>query len=145
MNEQDLIEKLRRVEALHRGGATAGERAAAAEAMARLQARLETFEQEDPAREVRFSLENRWSRALFLALLRRHGLKPYRRPRQRRTTVMVRISERYCDEVLWPEFLELNQVLVGYLNDVADRVIGEVLQADRSDAGVVDEPSALAG
>ncbi|MGE0708811.1 MAG: hypothetical protein AB7N76_21640 [Planctomycetota bacterium] len=144
MNEQELIEKLRLVEALVVGGATEGERAAAEKAKARIEDRLRALEAEDPPREYRFALGNTWSRQLFVALARRYGLKPYRYRRQRYTTVMLRVSSRFCDEVLWPEFTRLDSLLAGYLNEVASRVIGEAIHADRSEAEAVAEPARIA-
>src|SRR5450631_2148796 len=89
-----LIEKLRRIEALYDGATTSGERDAAAEARRKVSERLSGFKAPpDPATEYRFSMENAWSRNLFVALARRSGLKPYRYPRQRRTTVMLRLTE----------------------------------------------------
>ena len=48
----------------------------------------------------------------------RYGLKPYRLYRQRLTTVMLRVPKRFIDQVLWPEFQELNAALMQYLNEV---------------------------
>ena len=38
------------------------------------------------------------------------------------------------DQVLWPEFQELNGALMQYLNDVTDRVIREEVHRDTSEA-----------
>jgi tRNA nucleotidyltransferase (CCA-adding enzyme) len=75
-----------------------------------------------------------WSRLLFLALCRRYGLEPYRRYRQRYTTVLVRAPRRFIDEVLWPEFKELDAELQKYLREVTLRVIREGVHADASEA-----------
>ena len=58
--------------------------------------------------EMKFSLRDVWSRQLFVALSRRYGLKPYRYPRQRRTTAMLSAPERFINDTLWPEFQELS-------------------------------------
>jgi hypothetical protein len=50
-DESKLLEKLRRIEALHAGAATAGERDAAAEARRRIQARLLGLRDADPPEE----------------------------------------------------------------------------------------------
>jgi hypothetical protein len=60
---------------------------------------------------MQFSMPDRWSRHLFLALCRRYGLRPYRYHRQRRNTVMVRAPKGFLDQVLWPEFAELDRAL----------------------------------
>ncbi len=137
MNEQDLIDKLRKIERLHAGAATAGEREAAAEALARIRRRLVDIERAEPAIEYRFKLNDDWSRKLFIALLRRYGLKPYRYARQRRTTVMARVPRSFVNQTLWPEYLELSETLRQFLAEVTDRVISEGVHGDTGDEEVV--------
>jgi hypothetical protein len=146
MNEAQLLEKLRLIEALIGGGATAGERGAAEAARNRILAKLAEAIREDPPVQHRFSMPDLWSRRLFLALLRRYDLRPYRRYRQRRTTVMVRVPKSFVDETLWPEFRKLSDALEEYLSEVTDRVIQEVFQSDGSEAAEVKEaPELTAG
>jgi hypothetical protein len=132
--EAELREKLRKIEMLFAGAATTGERAAAEAARERVQQRLADLERRDPAIEMQFSLPDPWSRRLFLALCRRYGLKPFRYRRQRSTTVVVRLPRGFLDQVLWPEFNELNRALATYLEEVTVRVIREAVHADSSDA-----------
>jgi hypothetical protein len=84
-----------------------------------------------------------WSRQLFVALCRRYGLKPYRYPRQKRTTVMLRVPRGFSDSVLWPEFLELDRALVAHLQGVTTQIIRGAVHADTSEAEEV--PAALPG
>jgi tRNA nucleotidyltransferase (CCA-adding enzyme) len=135
--EAELRDKLRKIEALFAGAATAGERLAAEAARDRVRARLAERQRRDPMIEMQFSMPDQWSRALFLALSRRYGLQPYRYRRQRLTTVMIRVPRGFVDEVLWPEFAELNQALTSYLNEVTLRVIREAVHADASEAAEV--------
>ena len=114
--ESQLREKLRKIEALFAGAGTAGERLAAEAALERVRARLGELSRQDPSIEMQFSMPDQWSRHLFLALCRRYGLKPYRYYRQRRNTVMIRAPKRFLDQVLWPEFSELDQALQAYLH-----------------------------
>jgi tRNA nucleotidyltransferase (CCA-adding enzyme) len=86
---------------------------------------------------MQFSMPDQWSRHLFLALCRRYGMRPYRYYRQRRNTVMVRAPKRFLDQVLWPEFSELDQALQAYLHQVTLRVIREEVYADASEASLV--------
>ena len=123
MDEAKLIEKLRLIEALFSGATTAGEREASVRARERILERLELFEKEDPPLEYRFSMGDMWSRKVFVALLRRYGIRPYRYKRQRHTTVMARVSKRFVDDTLWPEFQEISDTLRSYLSDVTDRVV----------------------
>lgn len=137
MDEARLVEKLRAIEALFAGATTEGERVAAERARERIRARLAEIEQADPPIEYRFTLSDGWNKRLFLALCRRYGLTPFRYSGQRRTTVMLRVSRRFVDETLWPEFQELSRTLDAYLSDVTARIVGEVLQADGSEEQVV--------
>ena len=132
-DEARLLEKLLRIEALHAGATTAGERSAAAEAKRRILERLTELRQSDPPVEYRFVLDNAWSRRLFLALLRRYGLRPYRYPRQRANTVMVRVPRSFVS-TLWPEFVALDEALREHLDAVAQRVIGQAIAGDTSEA-----------
>ena len=104
VGESTLKEKLRKIEALFAGAATAGERAAAGAAADRIRARLRESEGRERALEMRFSLADPWSRRLFIALCRRYGLRPFRYPRMHRQSVVVKVPQSFLDQVLWPEF-----------------------------------------
>jgi len=80
-----------------------------------------------------------WSRKLFVALLRRYGIKPFRYYRQKHTTVMAVVSASFVDETLWPEFQELDKTLRSYLEDITNRVIIESIHSDNSEAEVVQQ------
>ena len=84
-----------------------------------------------------------WSRKLFVALLRRYGVTPYRRHRQKHTTVMAELPKQFVDETLWPEYLELSKVLDDYLAEVTDRIISESVFRDTSEAETREEPARL--
>jgi hypothetical protein len=132
--EQQLVEKLRRIEALHARPGSEGERHAAERARERIQARLKELEAYEPPIEFRFSLADQWSRHLFVALLRRYGIHPYRYRGQRRTTVMAHLSQAFVNETLWPEFLELQSTLVAYFDALTDRVIEQALEVRAGEA-----------
>jgi len=137
MDEAKLLETLERIEALFLGATTSGEREAAAGAMERVRARLKEVQQSDAPVEYKFSMRDMWSRRLFVALLRRYDFKPYRYYRQRYTTVMARVPASFVDEVLWPEFQELNKRLRAYVDDVTNRVIRENIYSDNSEPEVL--------
>lgn len=132
--EERLVEKLRRIEALFARPGTEGERLAAGRARERILTRLREVEKEDPAVEYRFSLSDQWTRRLFIALLRRYGIEPYRYHGQRRTTVMALVSQKFVRETLWPEFEALQSTLADYFDAFTSRVIVEALDADLRDA-----------
>jgi len=56
--EEKLIEKLRRIEALFAGATTKGERGAAFSALDRIQNKLLDLQKNDPPVEYKFSLSN---------------------------------------------------------------------------------------
>jgi hypothetical protein len=143
MDEEALRRKLAAIEALFAGAATEGERLAAGAARERILERLKAESAVAPPIEYRFTLTDEWSHRLFVALLRRYGLKPYRYRRQRYTTVMVRVQQHFVDQTLWPQFEQLDRTLRGYLNEVADRVIRDVLQQDTGDVEVKPDTPAL--
>ncbi len=146
MSESDearLIEKLRAIEALFAGTDSDGERTAAANARDGILDRLIEVAKDDPPVEFRFTMADIWQRRVFLALLRRYDIRPYRFKGQRRTTVMAKVSTSFVDETLWPEFEALSSSLQTYLDEVTSRVVAEVIHADVSEASVVEEPKQL--
>lgn len=132
--EQELRQKLRRIEALYAGATTEGERLAAAAAMDRIRKRLHETERTEAAIEMKFTLADEWSRKLFVALCRRYGLHPYRYRRQRHTTVMVRAPESFLMGTLWPEYREISAALQDYLQEATDRIIREEVYGDAGEA-----------
>jgi tRNA nucleotidyltransferase (CCA-adding enzyme) len=88
---------------------------------------------------MQFSLGDQWSRKLFLALCRRYGLEPYRLYRQRVTTVMLKVPRAFVDQVLWPEFQELDAALAQYLNEVTNRIIRDEVHRDTSEAAEIKQ------
>ncbi len=128
--EQRLIDKLRKIEMLFARTTYAGEREAAEIARERIRQRLAELEKSERPVEYKFTLPDGWSVSLFIALVHRYGLRPYRRPSQRRTTVMVKVTRSFVDEVLWPQFQELNDTLASHLNAVTNRIIQEAIHPD---------------
>ena len=143
MNEQKLVERLQLIEALHARAGTAGEKEAAASALERIQERLaEKIDGDEPI-EYSFSMRSVWNKKLFLALLERYGIEHYRYRRQRRTTVMAMVSQRFVDEVLWPEYEALSEELSKYLSDVTDRVIEGAFGQKKVEERVRSEPAQI--
>ena len=140
---KQLLERLRRVESLHARTDVAGERDAAANAMNAIRAQMARVEQQDPPVEFKFSMQDAWSRRLFTALLRRYGIEPFRYRGQRHTTVMARVSKSFVNKTLWPEFVELDDVLNEYLSDVTERVIREAIFEDSSEASERAKPAVI--
>ena len=143
-DEAALRDKLRKIEALFSGAATAGEKAAAGAAADRIRARLREEEKREKPVEMRFSLPDPWARHLFIALCRRYGLRPYRYTHMRQQSVILRAPRSFLDKVLWPEFQEINAALAEYLAQVTDRVIREAVYKDTGDADEIPESTRIA-
>ena len=137
--KSQLREKLRKIEALFAGASTTGERLAAEAALERVRGRLAELGQRDPPIEMQFSMPDRWSRHLFLALYRRYGLAPYRCHRQRHTTIVVRAPKGFIDQVLWPEFSELDRALQILFARGDPACIRDEVYSDTSEAQEVPE------
>ncbi|MEW6236409.1 MAG: hypothetical protein AB1656_13560 [Candidatus Omnitrophota bacterium] len=143
--ESQLIEKIRKIKALFERAGTEGEKQAAEAALKRVQEKLASLQKTDPPIEMKFMLGNHWSRRLFAALCRRYSLRPYRYSGQRHTTVMLRVPQSFANEILWPEFLELDQVLTSYLDSITDRIISEEVYGVVEEAEEVSEAMRLPG
>ncbi len=142
--EQDLREKLRKIEALFAGAATAGEKEAAGAAADRIRARLGKAAGSEAAVEIKFSVPDVWSRQLFIALCRRYGIRPFRYRRMHRQTVIVKAPRSFIDHVLWPEFQDLSAALSSYLSEITEKLIREEVHGETGDAEERDEPKQLA-
>lgn len=79
-------------------------------------------------------MQDVWARKLFIAMLRKAGLEPFRMRGQRLTTVMVHGRKSFVVDVVWKGFVEAQQTLIEYLPEVTDRVIRETLGAAESEA-----------
>jgi hypothetical protein len=132
--EEELRQKLRKISALFEGATTTGEREAAAAAIARVRKALAAAEKVERAVETQFTLQDRWQRRLFTALCRRYGMTPYRYPRQRHTTVILRAPRSFIENTLWPEFLEIKRALDEYLNEATERIIREEVFGNSDEA-----------
>lgn len=144
-DEATLLDKLRKIEALHAGASTDGERLAAAFAAERIRERLAAWRTREADIEMGYSLPDPWKRMLFLALCRRYGLEPYRRARQRYSTVCVRAPESFQKDTLWPQFLSLAEALDKHLHEVTHRVIAAAIHEDASEAREVSGLPGLPG
>lgn len=143
--EAGALETLRLVEALLAGATTEGERAAAARARERLLEKLHRIRATNVEVEFQFSMHDPWSRRLLIAVLRKYEIRPFRYPRQRRTTIMARAPKEVMDGMVWPEFERICDVLSDHLLQITDRVIREALHSDGSDVDVIQGQLPLGG
>lgn len=132
--EGTLIEKLRKLEALHAGTRIDGEREAARRAAERIRERIAELRGREQDVELLYSLPDPWTRKLFTALCRRYGLTPFRERGRRRSTIQVRAPKTFHERTLWPEFLALSKELKVHLEELTDRVIREAIHDDVTEA-----------
>lgn len=123
---QELKKKLRRIEALHAGAKTEGERTAAAAARGRILERLGELSTREPAIEHRFVFGDVWTEKLLLALCRRYGLEPFRYEGEE-LTLSVEAPRRFVRETLWPEYRDMSIALTEMFR------IDEAMLKDRLD------------
>ncbi len=143
LSEDRLREKLRKIEALYAGAATAGEKAAAGAAAERIRQQFKSASKKEQAEDLKFAIPDPWSRQLFIALCRRYGVRPFRYPRMHRQTVMVRAPASFVRTVLWPEFEELSDALTTHLHEITEKIIREEVHEATQDAEEIDEPRRL--
>ncbi len=138
-DEAALLDKLRKIEALHAGATTEGEKIAAAFAAERIRERLAAWRKREPDIEMQYSLPDPWKRRLFIALCRRYELEPFRRARQRYSTVCVCAPEPFHKNTLWPQYLSLAEALQAHLAAITERVIKAAIHDDGRDDSEVGE------
>jgi len=131
--EGTLLEKLRKIEALHAGTNVDGEREAARRAAERIRARLTELRGRDDDIELLYRLPDPWKRKLFVALCRRYGLKPFRESGRRYSTVQLRAPKEFHQRTLWPQFVALCDELDAHLDELTTRVIREAINDDVSE------------
>jgi hypothetical protein len=132
--EGTLVEKLRKLEALHAGTKIDGEREAARRAAERIRARLAELRGAERDVELHYRMPDPWKRRLFLALCRRYGLKPYRESGRHYSTVQVRAPKTFHERTLWPEYKALAAELDAHLEELTTRVIREAIDEDVTEA-----------
>jgi hypothetical protein len=141
--EGTLLEKLRKIEALHAGTKVDGEREAARRAAERIRERLAELRGRESDIELHYRIPDPWKRKLFVALCRRYGLKPFREAGRRSTTLQLRAPQTFLRGTLWPEYLALAEELDAHLRELTDRVIREAIHEDVTDAPEARAPKAL--
>ena len=138
--EDQLRERLRKVEALFFGAATEGEREAAGAAAERLKAKLDEADAtgRTQVRHAGSMVGQAVHRALPALWL--HSLPLCA---SARTTVMVKAPRQLFNDVVWRQFCELHDDLWAYLDETTERVIRETIHADAADAEIAPEPLGL--
>ena len=143
--EGTLVEKLRKLEALHAGTKVDGEREAARRAAERIRERLEELRGKEEEIEILYRLPDPWTRQLFVALCRRYGLTPFRERGRRSTTIQLKAPKTFHEQTLWPEFRALSAELTTHLQNLTEQVIREAIHDDITEAPEAGPAKALPG
>lgn len=77
-----------------------------------------------------YSVDDMYSRLLFIALCRQEGLPVYRRPRQRVVTICVRTTLSKHNS-LWQRFLGLSAMLDGQLAEATQQFLVEYCETSK--------------
>ena len=73
----------------------------------------------------------------------RYGLRPFRHRRMHRQSILIKVPQSFMEQVLWPEFQELNAALIAYLSEITQKVIREEVHKETGEAEEIDEPSRI--
>jgi len=126
---QSILDKIKKIEALINSTNIEGEQQAALAAKQRLLDKVaELPPQSVDAIEYALHTSDHWHKQLLLALCGKYGIKPYRYHRQKYTTVMVKVSRAFLNEVLWPEYTQYSQHLEALVNDITGDLINRIHQ-----------------
>ena len=129
---KELLEKIKKIEALIAGSKTQGEKNAAILAKNRVNQRL-AEEKKTQVHEFTLYTPGTWHKRLLLAICRKYGVRPYRYKRQKYTTVMVRTNEHTINEVIWKEYLEYSGHLEKLVEEITDSIIHKIHQGDEEE------------
>jgi hypothetical protein len=124
----NIHEKLKKIEALIERSSFEGEREAALLAKHRLQQKAEK-------KTIEYTVTNTttWKKKLFVAICNKHGLKTYRYKRQKYSTSMVRVSQVYMDEILWPEFKKYADLFEDMVSEITSDLVQKIYHGDQQE------------
>lgn len=130
---ENLLEKIKKIEALIQGASTDGEKSAAISAKERILDKHQYLEIHKDPKEYSLRTEGQWNKKLLLAICRKYGVNPYRYKRQKYTTVMVNINEEFLNKVLWKEYTDYGDQLNRLVEEITDDLISKIHKHEDED------------
>jgi hypothetical protein len=115
VDEDALVDKLREIECKVARNDAVGDEACRAE--------LAAWRQREADQEFRLSVPTPIAQRVLLGWCHRYGLVPYRIPRQRQTTVCVRVPRGFMQEVMWPRFEASARLMEQAVTEATRRVV----------------------
>ncbi|MBK9449883.1 MAG: hypothetical protein IPN95_10880 [Bacteroidetes bacterium] len=128
-----LLEKIKKIEALIAGAQTDGEKNAAISAKERILRNNPSLQIQSKPKEFSLSMPSNWHKKLLIAICRKYEVKPYRYYRQKYTTVMVRVDEAFMNQVLWKEFQQYSRLMEELVSEITDDLISKIHQHEDED------------
>lgn len=135
----DILEKIKKIEALIAGATTPGEKNAAISAKQRVLEKYPDLSVNDKITEWKLMTSDFWHKKLLMALCRKYEIKPYRYTRQKHTTIMVRTSKEFLNKVLWPEYVAYSNHLEQLILDITSDLIDKIHRPENEDVIVQGE------
>lgn len=134
----DLLEKIKKIEALIASSKSDGEKLAASLAKNRL---LERSREEAAAKPVEYTvpLGNHWRKKFFVAICSKHELRTYRYKRQKYTTAMVRANPALVEGILWPEFKKYSALLEELVEEIINDLISRIHEVSEDEIVISGE------
>jgi len=127
---KDLLEKIQKIEALITGAQTEGEKDAAISAKDRVLKRYSELKMEEDKIEFTLRTPDSWHKKLLIAICRKYELKPYRYKRQKYTTVMLNVNEKFLNQVVWKEYIEYSDHLEKLVGAITDDLINKIHKSE---------------
>jgi len=123
---QDILERIKKVEALIVWAKSEWEKNAAEAAKKRILEKYPEIDNANKKVEFTISTSGSWHKKLFHALCRKYWIKPYRYYRQKYTTVMIMVNENFLNEVLWVEYEKYVKILEELVWGITDDIINQI-------------------
>lgn len=131
MIDASLLYDVRAIEARYAGlPPTTPPGSISREATEVLRARLRGTRAREADATYKITIQDRWHRAVFLALCRRYGITVHRPAGSRRQTMHLRVPPSFSTHVLWSEHVALTDLLDRHVRAIASRVLCELLLGD---------------
>lgn len=130
---QDILERIKKVEALIDWAKSVWEKNAAIAARERILKKYPELDIKNNIIEYTIKTQDFWHKKLFVAICRKYNIKPYRYYRQKYTTVTIKINEIFLNEVLWKEYLEYSKILEELVWWITDELINKIHEEEEEE------------
>jgi hypothetical protein len=106
---------------------------------------LEAWRKHEPDREEACHTQDATGAWIFVRLCARYGIRPYRRRRQKPTTITVKVPEGFMSKILWPQTQAMMLVFARANVQLANNILGAWLGKEEATKMLTVEELASAG